>query len=170
MGYGLVYFGDDASMGDGPRIGRQHFNPRSIMPSLINQMKKDAEGSGLGNKVPEFAVRLGVRKNYIASGLVKTAPQGTPITNFIKWSTAAKHSDAQVELIDGNHRITVLQQLYRKQVEVYYGIESELKMPGVLNPGELKDRQAKAFDELVTNAVWAAEIFDLGKTNAQLSV
>lgn len=111
LGYGPGYFGDGASMGDGPRIGHQHFNPQSLIPALVSQMKKDAEWSRLGNRIPAFAIQLGVRKDYITSGLVKTAPQGSQIISFIKWSTSLCHPLVSVSCVNKCSALEIFERL-----------------------------------------------------------
>ena len=125
-------------------------------------MRRNAEAEGLANHVADQAIQIGVRRSYIAGGIVEERLT-TPYTNHIEWSSIAKSPNAAIELIDGNHRVTLIQEKFGKQVFLLNEYKSNVHK--VTTPRERSDLAKKItkLENLVKNdGVWLAEVFDLG--------
>jgi hypothetical protein len=162
LGWGLVFVADDTNLGNGPRLNCQNFNPRPVDPRLIQEMRRNAESEGLANRVADQAIQIGVRRNYISKGL---DPERRPTiyTNHIEWTDLAKSPNSTIELIDGNHHVSYMQEKDAKQV--FLLAEYKQDMPHENTPrlrSNLEKRMSKLEELLTTDGIWLAEIFDLG--------
>lgn len=163
LGFGLIFVGNNDNLGIGPHLSHQNYNPHPIDPTLLHLMKGDAESDGLANCVADQAIQIGVQWSYIAGGLVPEC-KAVIYTNHIKWTDLAQSPGSEIELIDGNHHVTLMQDKFSKEVWQWNEAHQELK--DATTPwarADLEKKIQRLETLLHTEGVWLVVVFDLGK-------
>ncbi|KIK25618.1 hypothetical protein PISMIDRAFT_9404 [Pisolithus microcarpus 441] len=107
------------------------------------------------------AIQIGIKPSMIAGGL-STQPRTTAYNNYVTWSSEAKQPGAKMFLINGNHRVALIQRMYEKEIINLQQARS------TCCHGQNKHEKAdagKAVEKLTTKlgqqAVWLVEFYNL---------
>ncbi|KAI6139660.1 hypothetical protein BKA82DRAFT_4019883 [Pisolithus tinctorius] len=121
----------------------------------------NANADGLRNHMMGEAIQVGIDRSFIAGGL-ETAAQLTPYKNFVQWSGKATGPVAEMFLINGNHRVALIQTLYEKDiVHCQDAIATICEGQNERQKGDAAKELEKINEKLSQKAVWLVEFFDL---------
>ncbi|KIN95520.1 hypothetical protein M404DRAFT_34073 [Pisolithus tinctorius Marx 270] len=121
----------------------------------------NANADGLRNHMMGEAIQVGIDRSFIAGGL-ETAAQLTPYKNFVQWSGKATGPVAEMFLINGNHRVALIQTLYEKDiVHRQDAIATIREGQNERQKGDAAKELEKINEKLSQKAVWLVEFFDL---------
>ncbi|KAI5984117.1 hypothetical protein F5J12DRAFT_787665 [Pisolithus orientalis] len=96
---------------------------------------------------------------------LETAAQLTPYKNFIQWSGKATGPGAEMFLINGNHCVTLIQTLYKKDiVHCQDAIVMICEGQNESQKGDAAKELEKTNEKLSQKAVWLVEFFDLSNS------
>ncbi|KAI6042284.1 hypothetical protein EDC04DRAFT_2601070 [Pisolithus marmoratus] len=162
LGWGLICVATADDLSHGPQLVCQAYNPQPISHSLVCKMHNNMTAEGLANHMMVQAIQTGIKPSMIAEGLLKQ-PKTTPYTNHVKWSSHAKGPGAKMSLINGNHQVTLMQWIYKKDIAHFH--QAQMAWQDAKNECEKADAEKqieKYLTRLSEHAVWLVKFFDLG--------
>ena len=158
----------------GPKFETRKYNPREAtkrsMKDLWEEFKKTS--GGLIKDRVEFAIFMAVRLSWIENldEIANYRPDsGKPLPR-VKWSAEAKDEVAQ--LLNGNHRFKLLQQLLQLQVDQLKEVRRRMKECEGLEKPNKKRREQQETDKqleadlkkiLKVEGLFAVKLFDMGE-------
>lgn len=141
---------------------KQTFNPREINKGTINRMSNNRAAHGLLNRFIGNAITIMVDKKYIKGGL--QGFKSKAYNNHVEWTDAAREDDAEMMLLNGNHRVTLMAETFEDHFYVVATGQADLRSAdGLSNRNAVQRRIDESTKILDSEAVWLATFYDRGE-------
>ncbi|KAG1762155.1 hypothetical protein EDD22DRAFT_778772, partial [Suillus occidentalis] len=125
LGSGLLVVGNTKNdLGRGPVMIKQTFNPREINKGTISKMSHNRAAHGLLNHFVGNAITIMVDPKYIKGGL--QGFKSDAYNNHVEWADAAKEDNAEMMLLNGNHRVTLMADTFEDEFYISASNSKEL--------------------------------------------
>jgi hypothetical protein len=163
LGSGLLVVGNTKNdLGRGPVMIKQTFNPREINKGTISKMSHNRAAHGLLNHFVGNAITIMVDPKYIKGGL--QGFKSDAYNNHVEWADAAKEDNAEMMLLNGNHRVTLMADTFEDEFYIVATGKADLESAdGLSNRNVVQRRIDEATKKLDSEAVWLATFFDRGE-------
>jgi hypothetical protein len=158
----------------GPKFETRKYNPREATKRTMKELWEDFQktSGGLIKDRAEFAIFMAVRLNWIENldEIMNYRPDsGDPLPR-VKWSSKAKDEIAQ--LLNGNHRFKLLEQILEAHIEQLREVRRRIKACEELaKPNKKRREQLETDKQLEANlkkllkdeGLFAVKLFDMGE-------